>query len=449
MGNEPEKEGLEALPDDDREAKLRKISKRALGNVEFIGELFKLNMVGVDDLIVSLDKLMGEIKVDQEKIQPLCKLLDGIGEMLEDKNKAALDKYFAVFDEMAASGTLSSRFRFMLLDLKDLRAKGWVARRAAEGPKLLADIKKEVDKENRYTEKKKVVKEKPVKTPKKKEGKDGKGGKKKDDEDDGWVTTAVKGKQPTKGGNAKKNVKEEVAPSSPMAAVKGGAKAPVKGINVVKGGFAALMDDDDDDDDDDDEEEEESEEEGEDGEEEEEEEADDGDEAEEEEAEEEPPRVKHGPELDEEAGNKVGFILEEFMCSHDVEEAVQCMVELHQNTKYSKAVLDEEVVRRGLCMALENSPKECTLMAKMFAGLIEQDILLPEDASRGFCDIFQDLSDISIDIPKAPELLASIARDMLRDGFLTKNVISKGVKELLEEHGHMSKHFEEVLSICS
>jgi hypothetical protein len=440
MGNEPEKEGLEVLPDDERDAKLRKINKRALGNVEFIGELFKLNMVGVDDLIVSLDKLMGEIKTDHEKIQPLCKLLDGIGEMLEDKNKAALDRYFAVFEEMAQTANLSSRFRFMLLDLKDLRAKGWVARRAAEGPKLLADIKKEVDKENRYTEKKKVVKEKPVKTPKKKEGKD-KGGKKKEDEDDGWVTTAVKGKAPAKGNPKSRNVKDG-APSSPMAAVKGGAKPPAKGIAVVRGGFAALMDDDDDDDDesdDDDDDEEESEEDGE--EEEEEEEA-------EEEVEEPAVRVKHGPELDEEAGNKVGFILEEFMCSHDVEEAVQCMVELHQMTKYSKAVLDEEVVRRGLCMALENSPKECTLMAKMFAGLIEQEILQPEDASRGFCDIFQDLPDISIDIPKAPELLASIARDMLRDEMLTKDVISKGVKELLDSNEHMSKYFEEIQSVC-
>jgi hypothetical protein len=40
-----------------------------LGNVEFIGELFKRKMVGVDEVQLSLNKLLAECEEDMDKIQ--------------------------------------------------------------------------------------------------------------------------------------------------------------------------------------------------------------------------------------------------------------------------------------------------------------------------------------------------------------------------------------------
>ena len=64
-----------------------------------------------------------------------------------------MDNIFSRISELANQAGLSSRYKFMLLDLKDLRSKDWVPRRAAAGPQTLEAVKKEVDKESRFTEK--------------------------------------------------------------------------------------------------------------------------------------------------------------------------------------------------------------------------------------------------------------------------------------------------------
>ena len=266
MGKEQEAEGLAELSPDDREQRLRKLRQRTLGNVEFIGELFKRKMVGLEEVRLSVDKLTRECQDDTDKIQPLCKLLEGVGKAIETQSKESLDGWFRDIDGVLANAALSSRYRFMLLDLIDLRGNGWVPRRAASGPKTLEDVQKEVDKENRYTEKKKDGKEGDGKAAKK-GGKDKKGGRKearKEPEDDGWSQVTAekqKGKpqqqQGGKKGERQKAAKEEAAPPpSPgkagAAAGKPAPAAPSKGIPGGRGGFAALMGDDEEEDDEED-----------------------------------------------------------------------------------------------------------------------------------------------------------------------------------------------------
>jgi hypothetical protein len=57
MGKEPERENLEGLTPEDKDHKLKKLRQRTIGNVEFIGELFKKNMVGLEEL----EKLLGKM----------------------------------------------------------------------------------------------------------------------------------------------------------------------------------------------------------------------------------------------------------------------------------------------------------------------------------------------------------------------------------------------------
>ena len=58
MGKEPERENLEGMSAEDIDHKLKKLRQRTLGNVEFIGELFKKQMVGLEELEGLVNKLL-------------------------------------------------------------------------------------------------------------------------------------------------------------------------------------------------------------------------------------------------------------------------------------------------------------------------------------------------------------------------------------------------------
>ena len=128
MGKEPERDNVGDLSAEDRDHMLKKLRQRTLGNVEFIGALFKTQMVDLEVLEGLLNKLLDTSPEDHDVIHPLVKLLESTGKPLETASKEKMDGYFARIQELAAQPGLSSRYKFMLLDLKDLRAKDWVPR---------------------------------------------------------------------------------------------------------------------------------------------------------------------------------------------------------------------------------------------------------------------------------------------------------------------------------
>ena len=61
--------------------------------------------------------------------------------------QAQVDQYFAQLDKIVKTKTTSSRVRFMIQDLADLRSKHWVPRRE-DGPKTIDAIHKEAEQES-------------------------------------------------------------------------------------------------------------------------------------------------------------------------------------------------------------------------------------------------------------------------------------------------------------
>ncbi|XP_040205724.1 eukaryotic translation initiation factor 4 gamma 1 isoform X3 [Rana temporaria] len=118
--------------------------RRSLGNIKFIGELFKLKMLTeaiMHDCVVKLLK-----NHDEESIECLCRLLSTIGKDLDfDKAKPRMDQYFNQMDKIIKERKTSSRIRFMLLDVIDLRMCNWVPRRADQGPKTIDQIHKDAE----------------------------------------------------------------------------------------------------------------------------------------------------------------------------------------------------------------------------------------------------------------------------------------------------------------
>ncbi|XP_076863790.1 eukaryotic translation initiation factor 4 gamma 3 isoform X3 [Brachyhypopomus gauderio] len=128
----------ERLQEELEEARER-ARRRSTGNIKFIGELFKLRMLTepiMHDCVVKLLK-----HHDDESLECLCRLLTTIGKDLDfEKAKPRMDQYFNQMEKIVKERKTSSRIRFLLQDVIDLRLHNWVSRRADQGPKTIEQI---------------------------------------------------------------------------------------------------------------------------------------------------------------------------------------------------------------------------------------------------------------------------------------------------------------------
>lgn len=169
--------------------------RRSLGNIKFIGELFKLKMLTeaiMHDCVVKLLK-----NHDEESLECLCRLLSTIGKDLDfERAKPRMDQYFNQMDKIIKERKTSSRIRFMLQDVIDLRLCNWVPRRADQGPKTIDQIHKEAELEKQREQVK--VQQLMSKQDKRREppGRPT-GGRSNQQSDDGWNTVPIsKGSRP-------------------------------------------------------------------------------------------------------------------------------------------------------------------------------------------------------------------------------------------------------------
>ncbi|XP_073795005.1 eukaryotic translation initiation factor 4 gamma 3 isoform X9 [Danio rerio] len=142
----------ERLQEELEEAK-DKARRRSIGNIKFIGELFKLRMLTeaiMHDCVVKLLK-----NHDEESLECLCRLLTTIGKDLDfEKAKPRMDQYFNQMEKIVKERKTSSRIRFMLQDVIDLRLHNWVSRRADQGPKTIEQIHKDAKLEEQEEQRK-------------------------------------------------------------------------------------------------------------------------------------------------------------------------------------------------------------------------------------------------------------------------------------------------------
>ncbi|XP_044148436.1 eukaryotic translation initiation factor 4 gamma 1 [Bufo gargarizans] len=169
--------------------------RRSLGNIKFIGELFKLKMLTeaiMHDCVVKLLK-----NHDEESLECLCRLLSTIGKDLDfERAKPRMDQYFNQMDKIIKERKTSSRIRFMIQDVIDLRMCNWVPRRADQGPKTIDQIHKEAELEKQREQVK--VQHLMSKQDKRREpqGRPA-GGRGSQTNDDGWNTVPIsKGSRP-------------------------------------------------------------------------------------------------------------------------------------------------------------------------------------------------------------------------------------------------------------
>ena len=121
---------------------------RMLGNIRFIGELFKKSMLKAGIMHECLQKLLYlELGPDgrtlrnkaigapeEDDVESTCKLWISIGKQIDSpasdaRDKHLIEQYFTEMTRISQNTEYSSRIRFSVKDVLDLRNANWVPRR--------------------------------------------------------------------------------------------------------------------------------------------------------------------------------------------------------------------------------------------------------------------------------------------------------------------------------
>ncbi|KAJ3108937.1 hypothetical protein HDU97_009670 [Phlyctochytrium planicorne] len=131
-----------------------KLKRRVLGNMSFIGELFKISMITEKIMHSCVKQLLSNINdPEEEETECVCKLLRSIGQRLDHAQaKSHMDAYFSRIKDLSVNNKLAARIRFMLQDLIEQRANGWKARQEATGPMTIAEIQEREERKQREEE---------------------------------------------------------------------------------------------------------------------------------------------------------------------------------------------------------------------------------------------------------------------------------------------------------
>ncbi|KAG6462516.1 hypothetical protein O3G_MSEX013314 [Manduca sexta] len=133
-------------PDEEEKRHLAKC--KMLGNIKFIGELGKLEILAESILHRCIQNLLARRAAAEhhEDLECLAQLVRTCGRVLDsERGRGLMDQYFARIDTLSHSRELAPRIRFMLRDVVELRRGGWVPRAAVtgEGPVPMAQLRED------------------------------------------------------------------------------------------------------------------------------------------------------------------------------------------------------------------------------------------------------------------------------------------------------------------
>ena len=154
----------EAIPCLDESYAAREAKRRGLGLIQFIGELYKMQMLTERIMHECIKMLLGNFDdPKEEEIESLCRLLTTIGKLFDNpKVRAHMDIYFARIEKLGKISNATPRMQFMLQvnsvvhlqsmihshsliqDIIELRQRKWVPRIQVFGPTTIAEVKQEV-----------------------------------------------------------------------------------------------------------------------------------------------------------------------------------------------------------------------------------------------------------------------------------------------------------------
>lgn len=142
-----------------------KIKKQMLGNIKFIGQLYKKNLLKERIMRFCIGSLLkletdesaaklpeyhdtGDIDMDEEDHEALCSMFATIGKTIDRAPAAGyMQVCFDKIKKLSTEKSLPSRSRFMYKDLLELRDNHWQPRREEAKAKTLEEIRQDFERE--------------------------------------------------------------------------------------------------------------------------------------------------------------------------------------------------------------------------------------------------------------------------------------------------------------
>ncbi|GMG43698.1 unnamed protein product [Ambrosiozyma monospora] len=130
--------------------------RRGLGLVRFIGELFAVQLLGSNIIRNCIYKTLENAENPSEDVlETAIQLLNTTGPILDSRDSSLLDPPMNRLQTIVDKCKISSRLKFKLMDLLDLRRSGWKAKPAANatsGPKTITEIHAEAERKRQKEE---------------------------------------------------------------------------------------------------------------------------------------------------------------------------------------------------------------------------------------------------------------------------------------------------------
>ena len=133
-----------------------KAKRRGLGLVRFIGFLYRLNLLSGKMMFECFRRLMKDLtdNPSEEVLESVVELLTTVGEQFESdsfnvgkgtlEGSVLLDSLFGIMSNIIDENKVSSRIKFKLIDIKELREdKNWNSEKKNAGPKTIQEIHRE------------------------------------------------------------------------------------------------------------------------------------------------------------------------------------------------------------------------------------------------------------------------------------------------------------------
>jgi len=138
----------------------RRVKQRMIGTVRLIAHLYLKGEVPqwvMSELVQDLLHPPKGQATDEDDVETLCEMFAVAGKALEERaqdgggkdgkgsEKAKVERHFKRLAELSQDKSLSSRVRFLVRDILDLRANKWVPRREVQTAKKLDEIRAEAE----------------------------------------------------------------------------------------------------------------------------------------------------------------------------------------------------------------------------------------------------------------------------------------------------------------
>ncbi|KAG5189487.1 armadillo-type protein [Tribonema minus] len=135
-------------------------------------------------------------------------------------------------------------------------------------------------------------------------------------------------------------------------------------------------------------------------------------------------------------------LLEEYLMSRQMDEAIQCVRDLNC------AHFHHEIVKRAVKQAIDKGEQDCTAMSSLLAQLHSLEVISTAQVVMGFDRLYELVPDLLLDMPTAESLLDKFVKQAQQDGCLPQDYVKpppappKPVRELDEVEAEPSGDVE-------